>query len=73
MSEKREGNLFYDKESGRYDIQFGMESYYGGLHCGECFEVKINDVWVPVRIEMDEDWYLVGLPLKRLDGLTVRM
>lgn len=73
MSEKREGNLFYDKESGRYDIRFGMESYYGGLHCGECFEVKTNDVWVPVRIEMDEDWYLVGLPLKRLDGLTVRM
>ena len=73
MSEKREGNLFYDKESGRYDIRFGMESDYGGLHCGECFEVKINDVWVPVRIEMDEDWYLVGLPLKRLDGLTVRM
>ena len=73
MSEKREGNLFYDKESGRYDIRFGMESYYGGLHCGECFEVKINDVWVPVRIEMDENWYLVGLPLKRLDGLTVRM
>ena len=73
MSEKREGNLFYDKESGRYDIRFGMESYYGGLHCGECFEVKINDVWVSVRIEMDEDWYLVGLPLKRLDGLTVRM
>lgn len=73
MSEKREGNLFYDKESGRYDIRFGMKSYYGGLHCGECFEVKINDVWVPVRIEMDEDWYLVGLPLKRLDGLTVRM
>ena len=73
MSEKREGNLFYDKESGRYDIRFGMESYYGGLHCGECFEVKINDVWEPVRIEMDEDWYLVGLPLKRLDGLTVRM
>lgn len=73
MCEKREGNLFYDKESGRYDIRFGMESYYGGLHCGECFEVKINDVWVPVRIEMDEDWYLVGLPLKRLDGLTVRM
>ena len=73
MSEKREGNLFYDKESGRYDIRFGMESYYGGLHCGECFEVKINDVWVPVRIEMDEAGYLVGLPLKRLDGLTVRM
>ena len=57
MSEKREGNLFYDKESGRYDIRFGMESYYGGLHCGECFEVKINDVWVPVRIE----WMKTGI------------
>lgn len=73
MSEKREGNLFYDKESGRYDIRFGMESYYGGLHCGECFEVKMNAVWVQVRIEMDEDWYLVGLSDIRLDGLTVRM
>ncbi len=29
MSEKREGALFYDKESGRYDIRFGLDSYYG--------------------------------------------
>lgn len=73
MSQLREGNLFYDAESGRYDIRFGIESYYGGLHCGECFDVKVKDVWVPVRIEMDEEWYLVGLPRTRLDGLTVRM
>ena len=25
-----------------------------------------------VRIEMDDDWYLVGVPKIRLDGLTVR-
>ncbi len=55
MSEKREGNLFYDKEVTFMISDLEMESYYGGLHCGECFEVKINDVWVPVRIEMDED------------------
>lgn len=73
MSEIREGNLFYDRESGRYDIRFGIESFYGGLHCGECFDVKVKDAWVPVRIEMDEEWYLVGLPQIRLDGLTVRM
>ena len=29
--------------------------------------------WIPVRIEIDEDWYLVGLPKTRLGGLTVRM
>ena len=32
MNERQEGNLFYDRESGRYDIRFGIESYYGGLH-----------------------------------------
>lgn len=73
MNERQEGNLFYDRESGRYDIRFGMESYYGGLHCGECFDVKVEDRWVPVRIEIEEDWYLIGLPDTRLDGLTVRM
>lgn len=50
-----------------------FHSFYGGLHCGECFEVKINNTWVPVRIEMGDDWYLVGLPIAKLSGLTVRM
>lgn len=73
MSNKTEGTLFFDPESGRYDIRFGMDSFYGGLHCGECFEVKVNNTWVPVRIEMRDDWYLVGLPVAKLSGLTVRM
>ena len=58
--------------SGRYDIYFGNGSYYGGLHCGDCFDVEMDGDWVPVRIEMDDDWYLVGVPKIRLDGLTVR-
>ena len=70
---KREGALWYDKESGRYDIRFWLEEYYGGLHCGECFDVKVEGKWIPVRIEMDEDWYLVGLPNVKLDGLIVQI
>ena len=70
---KREGALWYDKERGRYDIRFGLEEYYGGLHCGECFDVKVEGKWIPVRIEMDEDWYLVGLPNVKLDGLIVQI
>lgn len=70
---KREGALWYDKESGRYDIRFGLEEYYGGLHCGECFDVKVEGKWISVRIEMDEDWYLVGLPNVKLDGLIVQI
>ena len=30
-------------------------------------------IWNPVRIEMGDDWYLVGLNVSRLDGLRVRM
>ena len=42
MSEHREGTLFYDTETGRYDIRFDLESFYGGLDCGECFDVKVK-------------------------------
>ena len=45
-----------------------MEDYIG-----ECFDVKVKDIWIPVRIEMGDDWYLVGLNVSRLDGLRVRM
>ena len=32
-----------------------------------------GNIWIPVRIEMGDDWYLVGLNVSRLDGLRVRM
>ena len=43
----------------------GMKCYnYGGIHCGEVFEFRMNEVWIPARVEMGDDrkWYLVGLP-----------
>lgn len=73
MGKMKEGNMFYDSELGRYDIRFSLNNFYGGLHCGECFDVKVRDTWVPVRIEFSDQWYLVGLPQTRLDGLTVRI
>ena len=58
------GTLVYDKESGRYDIRSGLNEYYGGLHCGQSFEVFDGKHWKPTRIEMDmcRNWYLVGTP-----------
>lgn len=50
----------------------GIEHDYGGIHCGEVFEVQLNGKWVTTRVEMDEDWYLVGLPGLKLEGLEVR-
>jgi hypothetical protein len=35
--------------------------YYGGLHCGECFDVMVGGKWKPTRIELGDNWYLVGI------------
>jgi len=72
MDKRRTGNLFYDAGIGRYDIRFNLEEYYGGLHCGECFDVLIDGEWIPTRIEMSDQWYLIGIQTQ-LDGLSVRM
>lgn len=71
----KQGKLFYDRSSGRYSFLYGDEGEkrdYGGIHCGECMEVKLNDIWVPTRMEMAEKWYLVGLPGLVLADLEVR-
>jgi hypothetical protein len=74
---KGTGILVYDYRQERYDIRFGLEEYYGGLHCGDCFNVKINKEWVPTRIELrwsNKAWYLVGIDKNiSLDGLMVRL
>ncbi len=54
----KQGNLIYDPSSGRMDIRFGLDDYYGGLHCGTCMDVFVNGSWQPTRIELADDWYL---------------
>lgn len=73
----KQGILFYDDEIGRYNFHYiegGVEMDYEGIHCGELFQIHINNVWITARIEMDtnDQWYLVGLPGLKLDGLEVR-
>lgn len=69
----KEGVLVFDKSTGRYDIRFNIDEYYGGLHCGDCFEVLINNEWKPTCIEMSNEWYLVGIKTTNLLGLRVRI
>lgn len=71
----KQGTLFCDNEMDRYNFCYeddGIVKNHGGIHCGEVFEVYLNEVWVPARIEKGNDWYLVGLPGLKLDGLEVR-
>lgn len=48
----KQGALIFDKQTDRYDIRFDLADYYGGLHCGECFDVMIGGKWRPTRIEI---------------------
>ena len=75
----RHGRLFFNADLGRMDIDLGGD-YYKGLHCGECFDAKILDEWIPVRVEYDhakKEWYLVHAEGAILDSpledLTVRI
>lgn len=73
--EGRIGSLVYDEGSERMDIRFGLEEYYGGLHCGEGMEVMVDGKWIHTRIEMDinSKWYLVGVDADSLIGLPVKI
>jgi len=69
----KQGVLVPHRGSDRLDIRFSLSEYYGGLHCGETFDVKVNGKWIPTRIEMGRDWYLVGIKTDDLVGLVVRI
>lgn len=68
------GYLVYDFIQDRYDICYNIEDYHGGLHCGDCFQVKVNNQWVNTRIELNQNgWYLVGIDRCNLYGLQVKV
>lgn len=69
----KQGTLVYDSQQERMDIRYGVDDYHGGLHCGETFDVMIGNRWKPTRIEMNDNWYLVGVPTTDLVGLRVRV
>lgn len=69
----KQGALVFDEHTDRYDIRFDLNDYYGGLHCGECFDVMVDGKWKPTRIEMADSWYLVGVRAADLNGLRVRI
>ena len=45
----KQGALIFDERTDRYDIRFDLADYYGGLHCGQCFDVMVGGRWKPTR------------------------
>ena len=72
---QRTGALIFNERTDRYDIRFDLSDYYGGLHCGDCFDVFVRGKWKPTRMEMNaaQEWYLVGVRADDLNELRVRI
>lgn len=69
----KQGCLVYNEQWDRYDVRFDLDTYYGGLSCGQCFDVMARGRWVPTRIEKGREWFLAGVCKGDLAGLRVRM
>lgn len=74
--DKKIGYLAYNIDNDRMGILNNMDLWADdGLHCGETFEVYINDTWKSDRLELSKgEWYLVYSKLRgnELDGLKIR-
>jgi hypothetical protein len=74
MKELSNGTLFYNYDNDRIDVRYSDGTAEGGLHCGQTMEVYLKGEWKPTRLEMSDDWYLVGIKgLESLEGLKVRL
>jgi len=68
-----EGSLLYNDYTERYDL-IGAGRLLS-LHCGDCFELKKNGKYIPVRIEFGKDWYLIAgkKHISDFKGMQARM
>jgi len=55
---QREGRLLFCSQRNRWNVH-GVYDKPIGLHCGECFEIQVGQSYLPCRIELDKEWYVV--------------
>lgn len=67
------GRLIWNHD--RPDIAFDTGILYGGLHCGDCFQCRIDNCWIDVRLEYLYNWVLIcdggTIPIRY--GVSVRI
>ena len=67
------GQLIWNHD--RPDITFDTGALYGGLHRGDCFQCRVDERWLNVRLEYANDWVLIhsdgSIPIRY--GVLVRI
>ncbi len=70
------GYLHYDDGTRRYKFYSDDGGSVISLHCGDTLDILSKETkrWTRTRVEMGEDWYLVGMNLHGtdLEGLRAR-
>jgi hypothetical protein len=54
----REGRLLFDADTERWEV-WNVYNEPEAVHCGESFEKKVGNEFLPCRVEMDSDWYVI--------------
>lgn len=50
-------DMKYDQESERWIVVLRGREH--GLHCGESFGLSLDEISIPCRLELDQQWYVV--------------
>ena len=50
-------NMTYNQETERWEVH--MDGWFADVHCGESFTLRVGDKWIPCRMELDCDWYVI--------------
>lgn len=68
-----DGMLIYN--GSRPDIVYSNGELYGGLHCGDTFLCYMDHLWVPARLEWEDEWVIwINNCAKQITyGLMVRI
>ncbi|CAM4026691.1 DUF5348 domain-containing protein [Paenibacillus alkaliterrae] len=53
----RDGRMLYDARYDRWTV-WDLYAKPCPLHCGEAFDLKVGQHFLPCRIEMDCEWFI---------------
>jgi len=53
----KEGRILYDVRHNRWEM-WDVYANPVSLHCGEAFEMKVGEQFMPCRIELDHEWVI---------------
>lgn len=68
----RDGRILHDARNDRLEV-WDIYTRPSSLYCGESFEMKVGQRFLPCRIEMDRERFIGSLNLATLSSICIPM